>query len=89
MTVRTCVPHDPQYTALVGTAVYVFAYYEWAIIYLIQQYKPEFVARYCREAPMTSGGVKKALEAILSDPQTTYIRAQRPILKRVCASSRA
>ncbi len=38
------VPFDPNYTALVGTAVYVFAYYEWAVIYLIQQFKPGFVA---------------------------------------------
>ena len=72
MTVRTRVPYDSQYSALVGTAVYVFAYYEWAVIYLIQQFKPGFVARYCRGAPMTSGGVKKELEAILANPTTNY-----------------
>jgi hypothetical protein len=77
MTIRTRVPHDPKYTALVGTAVYVFSYYEWAIIYLIQQYKSGFVSRYCRGAPMTSGGVKKELEGILSDQQTNYVHATR------------
>lgn len=68
----TYVPFDPSYTALVGTAVYVFAYYEWQIIYLIQQFKPEFVHTYCRGAPITSGGVRKALGAIVSDAGTCY-----------------
>jgi hypothetical protein len=72
VTLRTRVPYDPQYTALVGTAVYVFAYYEWAVIYLIQQFKPGFVGRYCRGAPMTSGGVKKELEAVVNSPSTTF-----------------
>jgi hypothetical protein len=69
---RTRVPYDASYTALIGTAVYVFAYYEWAIIYLIQQYKPDFVGRYCRRAPMTSGAVRKELAAILADQRTRY-----------------
>lgn len=72
MTVRTRVPYDPQYTALVGTAVYVFAYYEWAVIYLIQQFKPGFVSRYCRGAPMTSGGVRRELEEVITSPHTAY-----------------
>jgi hypothetical protein len=38
------VPYDPDYNALVGTAVYVFAYYEWAAIYIIEQFKPGFVS---------------------------------------------
>ena len=69
---HTRVPYDPRYTALVGTAVYVFAYYEWAVIYLIQQYRPGFVGRYSRGAAMTSGGVKKELQAVLADPDTAY-----------------
>ncbi|MGC1817102.1 MAG: hypothetical protein WA900_05555 [Casimicrobiaceae bacterium] len=77
MTVITRVPYDSKYTALVGTAVYVFAYYEWAVIYLIQQFKPGFVARYCRGAPMTSGAVKKELEAVVADHQTTYTAVTR------------
>jgi hypothetical protein len=81
VTIKTRVPYDSQYTALVGTAVYVFAYYEWAVIYLVEQYKPGFVSRYCRGAPMTSGGVKKELEAILRDPQTTYTHAAKASLE--------
>ena len=69
---QTRVPHDPVYTALLGTAVYLFAYYEWAVIYLIQQFKPGFVSRYCRGAPMTSGQVKAELLAILNDPSVSY-----------------
>ena len=74
---RTRVPYDPNYTALVGTAVYVFAYYEWEVIYLIQQFKPGFVERYCRGAPMPSGGVKKELEAVLKDSGIAYTAVTR------------
>jgi hypothetical protein len=69
---QTRVPHDPAYTALIGTAVYVFAYYEWAVIYLIQQFKPGFVSRYSRGAPMTSGGVKAELLSILNESSVSY-----------------
>ena len=68
----TRVPHDPNYTALVGKAVYFFAYYEWAMIYLIEQFKPGFVRRYARGKPMTSGKVRDALQAVLADLATTY-----------------
>jgi hypothetical protein len=81
---QTRVPFDPSYTALVGTAVYVFAYYEWAVIYLIQQFKPGFVARYCRGAPMTSGQVKRELEAILNDTATVYTKVSRAELEVCC-----
>lgn len=70
MRIRT--PYDPQYTALVGTAVYIFACYEWSIIYLIDQFKPGFVGRYSRGKPMTSGAVKKELQSIIKDPNTSY-----------------
>jgi len=72
MTIVTRVPYDYQYTALVGVAVYVFAYYEWAVINLIEQFKPGFVDTYCRGAPMTSWSVKHELEVVLADPQTSY-----------------
>ncbi len=81
---QTRVPFDPSYTALVGTAVYVFAYYEWAVIYLIQQFKPGFVAHYCRGAPMTSGQVKRELEAILNDTATVYAKVSRAELEVCC-----
>lgn len=70
---RTRVPYDANYAALVATAVYVFAYYEWAIIYLIQQYKSGFVARYCHGAPMTSGVVAGKLKAVLADKRTEFL----------------
>ena len=78
------VPFDPNYTALVGTAVYVFAYYEWAVIYLIQQFKPGFVVRYCRGAPMTSGQVKRELESILNDAAIVYTRVSCTELQTCC-----
>ena len=80
----TRVPFDPTYTALVGTAVYVFAYYEWAVIHLIQQFKPGFVSRYCRGTAMPSGQVKRKLDAILRDPVTVYNNVSRAELEACC-----
>jgi len=80
----TRAPFDPSYTALVGTAVYVFAYYEWAVIYLIQQFKPGFVSRYCRGAPMTSGQIKREIEAILNDAATVYTKVSYAELQTCC-----
>lgn len=78
------VPYDPTYTALVGTAVYVFAYYEWVVIYLIRHFRPNFVSRYCRGAPMTSGKVRGELEAILNDGSTVYNKVSRAELEACC-----
>lgn len=80
-TVDIRTPYDPDYTALLGTAVYVFAYYEWAVIYLIQQYSPGFVHRYCRGAPMPSGQVRAELEKIMSDPTISYTAVSRDELQ--------
>ena len=34
---NTRVPFDDDYVKLVGTAVYLFSYYEWAIIYVVER----------------------------------------------------
>ena len=59
---NTRVPFDSHYVQLVGTAVYLFSYYEWSIIYIIERLNPGFVSEYCREKKITSGGVCKQLK---------------------------
>ena len=56
---NTRVPFDDDYVKLVGTAVYLFSYYEWAIIYVVERLEPGFVPEYCRKhrRGMTSGTV--------------------------------
>ena len=54
---KTSVPFDEAYVTLVGTAVYLFSYYEWAIIYIVKRLAPGFVAEYSREKTMSSGEV--------------------------------
>ena len=56
---NTRVPFDDDYVKLVGTAVYLFSYYEWAIIYVVERLEPGFVPEYCRkhQRGMTSGDV--------------------------------
>lgn len=63
----TRVPVDDSYVALVGKAVYVFAYYEWTIIYAIDYLKRGFVQTYSRDRTMTSGQVCKELQNTLDN----------------------
>ena len=69
------IPFDPEYIRLVGTAVYVFSYYEWTIIYIIERLSPGFVSEYSREKKMTSGHVKKRLDALSKDPGAREVDA--------------
>lgn len=68
----TKIPVNDEYASLLGKAVYVFAYYEWIIIYIIDNLRSGFVAKYSRpkKSPMTSGAVKKSLLKIIN--QTTF-----------------
>jgi len=68
----TSVPVDDEYAALVGKAVYIFAYYEWTIIWIIEYLENGFVSRYCREKQMTSGEVRnnfrRVIDNLVSEP---------------------
>jgi len=77
----TRVPVDDSYAALVGKAVYVFAYYEWGIIWIIEFLQPGFVGRYCRENPMTSGQVRGTFQAVINDPATSFAKVTRQELE--------
>lgn len=73
----TRVPVDDRYAALVGKATYVFAFYEWTIIYLIDRLEPGFVSEYSRgNRPFTSGAVAvrfmKAIERHRSECNGPY-----------------
>ncbi|MBW8183564.1 hypothetical protein [Shewanella nanhaiensis] len=61
----TRVPVNDEYAALVGKAVYVFAYYEWTIIYIIEYLENGFVSDYSRGKPMTSGAVLSKLKQVI------------------------
>lgn len=78
------VPYDQQYAARLGAAVYVFAWYEWAVIHLIEQFETGFLAQYCRGKPMTSGNVKGKLDALLDSPTTSYEIVSRLELEDCC-----
>ena len=61
--VETRVPYDEHYVTLVGEAVYIFLYYEWAIICVLDYLEPGFRLKYCRgSSPMTSGRVSTLLK---------------------------
>lgn len=58
-TEKTRVPFEASYVCLLGQAVYLFAYYEWQIICIINCLSRGFVREYSRGNPLTSGGVLK------------------------------
>ena len=64
---KTRVPFDEAYVTLVGTAVYLFSYYEWAIIYIVERLAPGFVAEYSREKPMPPGEVSARFKTALEN----------------------
>jgi hypothetical protein len=80
----TRVPVDDSYAALVGKAVYVFAYYEWVLIYIVEYLRAGFVARYSRGDPMTSGQVKQALQSVINDPTADFSKVTRQQLQDCC-----
>ena len=63
---NTRVPLDDDYVKLVERAVYLFSYYEWAIIYVVERLEPGFVGEYCRKhwRGMTSGQHDTPLMAV-------------------------
>ena len=65
-TETTRVPFEESYVCLLGQAVYLFAYYEWQIIYIINCLSQGFVREYSRGNPLTSRGVHKRFAAELA-----------------------
>lgn len=80
----TRVPVDDLYAALVGKALYVFAYYEWTIIYVIDYLRSGFVSRYSRGSSMTSGNVRQELQDTINNPQTSFAKFSKAELQACC-----
>jgi len=82
----TRIPVNDEYAALVGKAVYVFAYYEWTIIWIIEFLESGFVREYSRETIITSGGVKsrfqKTIDALHTIPNGITKNELRECLKK-------
>ena len=81
----TRVPVDDSYVALVGKAIYVFAYYEWSIIYIIAHFQDGFVSEYSRGKPMTSGRVRQEFEKAINHPLASYAKVSKIELQACCA----
>lgn len=71
---KLSVPFGPDYVELLGKAVYVFAYYESIIIYLIDVLDPGFLETCCRgKRPLPSSEVgKRFWNAIRSSRETAH-----------------
>jgi len=76
----TRVPVDDEYAALVGKAVYVFAYYEWTIVWIMDFLESGFVSEYIRKIKMTSVMVANRFGTIIDKPATSFDKVSRPKL---------
>jgi hypothetical protein len=80
----THIPVDDQYVALVGKAVYTFAYYEWTIIWIIECLKRGFVVTYSREKSLSSGLVKEEFQGIVDILPTDLSEISQQDLQVCC-----
>ena len=80
----TRIPVDDRYVALVGKAVYLFAYYEWTIIWIIESLDTGFINTYSRGKPMTSGAVKKKFKEVINNPLTNFLIISQQDLQVCC-----
>ena len=62
---KTKVPFDEDYVNFLGKAVYLFSYYEWVVICIVERLKPGFVAEYSRKKSMTSRKVHNRFKIAL------------------------
>ena len=74
----TSVPVNDEYAALVGKAFYVFAYYEWTIIWIIELLEPGFVGDYSRgKEPLPSGSVLKRFNKTIGKSSTDFSKISK------------
>jgi len=69
---------------VVGKAVYVFAYYEWTIIWIVEHLVTGFVSTYSRGNPMTSGDVQKRLQNVINNSLTYFSKISQQELQECC-----
>jgi hypothetical protein len=64
--------------------VYLFAYYEWTIIYAIEYLRKGFVSRYSRGASMTSENVRQELQDTINNPRISFAKVSKKELQACC-----
>jgi len=77
------VPFDEAYVTLLGRAIYAFAYYEWAIIWIVEHFEPGFVRRYSRGKAMTSMPVARKFKKVLDVPMFVFASVSKQELGAV------
>jgi hypothetical protein len=53
-------PHDPEYVAAIGRAIFIFANYEWTVVHTMEKLRPGFLNKWrFAQNPMTARTVGK------------------------------
>ena len=61
-------PHDPEYVAAIGRAIFIFANYEWTVVHTMEKLRPGFLSKWrFAKTPMTAGRLGKKLEKAVNE----------------------
>jgi hypothetical protein len=67
MDIKTRIPLNEKYVALVGKTIYIFSYYEWIIIYIINHFEQDFVNILSRKKDFTSGKIHNEFARVVGN----------------------
>jgi hypothetical protein len=81
----TRVPVDDVYVQKVGKAIYIFAYYEWTIIWIIEKLDQGFVNEVCREKVLTSGQIAIRFKKAIKSKNSQLVKVLSDELDECCA----
>jgi hypothetical protein len=71
----TSVPVNGFYAALVGEAVYIFTYYEWTIIWIVEFLENGFASEFCSgRQSLTSDMVEERFLKVINNPRKAYTK---------------
>ena len=79
-------PHDSEYVAAIGRAIFIFANYEWTVVHTMERLRPGLLSKWrFAKKPMTAETVaKKFTNAVNESPNLV-----RPLVSNLKESARA
>lgn len=80
----TRVPIDDSYALLIGKAVYLFAYYEWIVINIVEHLVGGFLRAYCREKLLKSGDVQREFQSAINTREDSLTNLLQTNLQSCC-----
>jgi len=82
---RTRVPVDEDHAARLGKAVYVFAYYEWTVVSILNFLCPGFANTHTKGKDfIISGTLRVRFQKVINEPTTSFTKVAKHELQACC-----